>query len=126
MSTAPCLHKDYDGKKCWSIVYKNGYCEKHQPPKWENPYYDKPKNWASLKRYVIARDKGVCYVCGKPGADEVDHVIPKSEGGTDTTNNLKAIHQQVPPHCHREKTLKEAWKARMGNKPLPYGGKRLS
>lgn len=109
MSNAPCLYKDLStGKKCWNSVFKNGYCEKHQPEKWYNPGYNKPKNWASLKRFVIARDRGVCYVCGEGGADSVDHIAPKSQGGTDLTSNLAAIHEKVEPYCHREKTQREA------------------
>ena len=123
MSNAPCLHKDLkSGRKCWASVYKNGYCEKHQPEKWYNPAYETPKNWNSLKNFVIARDRGICYVCGETGADSVDHVIPKSEGGTDLTNNLKAIHDKVAPHCHREKTQREAQHGRASrNKMKPYG-----
>lgn len=123
MSNAPCLYKDSKtGKKCWNSVFKNGYCEKHQPEKWYNPQYDKPKNWNSLKNFVIARDRGVCYVCGKGGADSVDHILPKSQGGTDLTSNLAAIHEKVEPYCHREKTQREAQFGKASrNKMKPYG-----
>lgn len=125
MSNAPCLYKSPDGIRCYVNVFKNGYCEEHQPPKWQNPYYNRPKNWASLVRFVMARDKGVCYICKGEGADTVDHIIPKSKGGTDMTQNLAAVHDRTPPHCHQKKTLKEAQEGKWGNKPLPYGkGKR--
>lgn len=45
-----------------------------------------------LRRYVLARDRAVCWLCGKPGATTVDHVIPRSLGGPDTAANLKAAH----------------------------------
>lgn len=50
-----------------------------------------------------------CHVCGKPMADQVDHVIPLAEDGADDESNLAPIHS-VP--CHRDKTLAEAERAR--------------
>lgn len=121
MSNAPCLYNDSKGQ-CWNSVFKNGYCPKHQPEPWFNPGYETPKNWVALKRFVIARDRGVCYICGEGGADSVDHVIPKAEGGSDLTNNLKAIHDKFSPYCHKEKTLKEAKRGRISrNQNKPYG-----
>lgn len=120
-SNAPCLHKDSKGNKCWNSVFKNGYCEKHQPEPWYNPNYKKPKNWESLKRFVIARDRGVCYICGEGGSDSVDHIVPKSEGGSDLTENLAAVHEKIPPHCHKEKTKQESLRGRRLNKFKKYG-----
>jgi len=37
-------------------------------------------------------------------AHEVDHIIPKAQGGTDDPGNLRAINRD----CHRAKTQKEA------------------
>lgn len=48
--------------------------------------------WRRTRRYVLARDKGVCHLCGQGGADCVDHVVPRSKGGTDDLGNLKAAH----------------------------------
>jgi 5-methylcytosine-specific restriction endonuclease McrA len=33
------------------------------------------------RRALIARDKGLCGYCGRPG-DTIDHIIPRSRGGT--------------------------------------------
>lgn len=52
---------------------------------------------------------GVCHVCGGPGADEADHVVPLAEGGPDTLENMRPIHGQP---CHREKTAREAARGR--------------
>lgn len=41
-------------------------------------------------------------------AHEVDHIIPKAEGGTDSPNNLRAINRD----CHRRKTQAEAMRGR--------------
>ncbi|MGB3604228.1 MAG: HNH endonuclease [Gordonia sp. (in: high G+C Gram-positive bacteria)] len=34
----------------------------------------------------------VCHICGLPGADSADHVIPRSLGGPDTLDNLRPAH----------------------------------
>jgi 5-methylcytosine-specific restriction enzyme A len=60
-------------------------------------------------RRVMERHFGMCHVCGQFGSDEIDHVIPLSQGGADDESNLRPIHS-VP--CHREKTTGEAQKGR--------------
>lgn len=45
-----------------------------------------------LRAWTLARDGGVCWLCGKPGATTVDHVVPRSLGGPDTLANLRAAH----------------------------------
>lgn len=85
----------------------------------------KPKAWATSNRrqrigksgwklqaeakYVIARDGGICHVCGRPGADEADHLIPIAEGGSDDLTNKAAIHGDP---CHKAKTADESRKTR--------------
>jgi len=66
---------------------------------------------------VMRRDRGVCHVCGQPGANEVDHVIPVFEGGSDHDSNKAPIHSDP---CHREKSLAERLRAR-GVTPTPGG-----
>lgn len=56
------------------------------------------------RRRILRRHKGICHVCGQPGADAVDHVVALAEGGKDIPANLRPIHS-VP--CHREKTEAE-------------------
>ena len=64
---------------------------------------------AALRRWVLKRDNHRCYVCGQPGADQVDHKTPRHLGGTDDADNLGAIHARP---CHLDKTLAEATAAR--------------
>ena len=44
------------------------------------------------KRARILRQSDVCWICGQPGADSVDHVIPIAKGGTNDPGNLKPAH----------------------------------
>lgn len=60
----------------------------------------------SLKKRIMRRDHGCCYVCGGDGADELEHIIPVSQGGSKRDqNNLGVIHSEP---CHREKTQRES------------------
>lgn len=64
-----------------------------------------PPHWRRTVRRIIERDGGICYICGRPGADTADHVIPVCEGGPDQDWNLKAAHENP---CHAAKTAREA------------------
>ena len=63
----------------------------------------------STRQHVLRRDRGICYLCGQPGATQVDHKTPHHQGGTDHPDNLGAIHARP---CHLNKTLAEAQAAR--------------
>jgi 5-methylcytosine-specific restriction protein A len=41
---------------------------------------------------ILARDSGVCWLCGLPGADTIDHVVPRARGGGHDETNLRAAH----------------------------------
>ena len=75
-----------------------------------------PKNWAATRRRILRRDQGICYVCGKPGADRVDHRVPVSQGGSEDDGNLAAIHE-IP--CHRTKSLSENAVGRIAPRKRP-------
>lgn len=121
-SSAPCLHgtKSYqkNTQRCYrDAVDGSGYCEQHKP----KPYTIQggwvktaplPKGWGRVRENILRKHKGICYICGQPGADEVDHIIPRHLGGSDLPHNLAPIHQKLPPHCHRKKTQEEAQEAK--------------
>ncbi len=65
------------------------------------------KEWEALRNAVLARDGFVCVRCGAP-AHEVDHIVPVFEDGPSEMENLQLL---CPTH-HREKTAKEAARAR--------------
>jgi len=73
-----------------------------------------PKQWVKrlklpkwAERAVVARDRGVCAICGKPLVSEaeennIDHIVALSIGGTNDLVNL----QLSCPLCNREKSNK--------------------
>lgn len=64
--------------------------------------------WRKLRKLVLSRDNYLCQECLKHGkvtpASEVDHILPKSEGGTDDKENLQSLCHD----CHRIKTAEES------------------
>jgi 5-methylcytosine-specific restriction protein A len=99
------------------------YCDRHakQHPKWASA--TRPRgttsergygtHWQKLRVYVLDRARGLCQPCEAQGrtviATEVDHITPKSQGGSDDADNCQAICHA----CHRAKTLREASEARV-------------
>lgn len=97
-------------------------CPQHTPQPWANA---KERRAGELtgralqqrNRRIMARHRGVCHWCGRTGANQIDHVIPRAEGGTDTDDNLRPIHQRP---CHAEKTQHESQRGRHpATHPLP-------
>ncbi|WP_416380188.1 MULTISPECIES: HNH endonuclease [unclassified Gilliamella] len=68
------------------------------------------RSWRKLRKSILERD---CYICKCDDcmrlrlvrvANEVDHIIPLSQGGTDDEDNLRAINSE----CHKKKTAQES------------------
>jgi len=57
---------------------------------------------AKRRMAVYERDNGICHLCGKPANVhyfDLDHVVPRSRGGTDDESNLCLSH----PYCNRSR-----------------------
>lgn len=53
-------------------------------------------------KMLIKKRAGICHICGHPGADAVDHVIPLARGGLDVpSNKAPAHHDRRCPVCGR-------------------------
>lgn len=50
------------------------------------------RRWRKLRAAVLARDRGICHLCGRGGARSVDHLVPRAHGGSDDMANLAAAH----------------------------------
>ena len=73
----------------------------------------------SIKYRVLTRAKGRCECCGAhehQRALEVDHIVPRNQGGSDELSNLQAL-------CFRCNAGKR-WEARGGLCVLRAGGQR--
>ena len=61
-------------------------------------------NWNLRQRKLIKRQNGFCPWCKTrflhDAIAEVDHIIPRNQGGKDEYKNLQLLHR----HCHIEKT----------------------
>lgn len=62
--------------------------------------------WRRTRLAVIARDQGICQLCGLLviGSPDIDHIVEKAKGGTDALSNLRvACHD-----CHSKRTARDS------------------
>jgi 5-methylcytosine-specific restriction protein A len=110
LAPTPCLETG-----CREHATYQGRCPTHKRP----PYYGStrrerlPRDWSTRRQVVLRRDKGICYICGGINADTVDHLIA---GDDHSLENLRAVHDRVEPHCHRQKTAQEGNDALKGQR----------
>lgn len=79
---------------------------------------------ALTRRAVFARDGWVCQYCGRP-AENVDHVVPKSQGGPHTWENVVAACRRC--NSRKENRLPHEVGLRLFREPfIPKDGLRLS
>lgn len=100
---------------CHQLATHRGKCDEHKAKPWQGSTRKErlPQDWNTRRNIVLKRDNNVCYLCGQPGADTVDHIEP---GDNHDLTNLAAVHDRVEPHCHRTKTAYEGIKAQQGNR----------
>lgn len=76
--------------------------------------------WDRIRKVILARDHYICQCPDCKGgelrvrvANQVDHILPKANGGTDDPSNLRAVNFE----CHAKLTLEQR-----GYKPKPSIG----
>lgn len=68
---------------------------------WEYTWGDE-RSWSAIRRFVFERDEYRCRHCGSWKELNVDHVHPRSRGGSDDPENL----QTLCGPCNRKKGAK--------------------
>ncbi|WP_020201879.1 HNH endonuclease [Cupriavidus sp. WS] len=103
---------------CGITIARPGYCTAHARPAggWapdaergtrHQRGYD--AEWERIRARILKRARGLCECAECRALDrvrvakEVDHIVPKAQGGTDDDDNLQAINRD----CHKAKTLRE-------------------
>jgi len=99
--------------RCYKMSSNSGRCEDHQPEPWLSSKGKTPTergygyDWKKLRLKVLIRDAHLCQECFKNNiitvATDVDHIIPKSKGGTNAMTNLQSLCNP----CHKIKTNSE-------------------
>lgn len=111
---SPCIVS-----KCPNYSVSKGRCADHQLTGFKSNRKERlPDDWNWRRNFVLKRDNGVCYLCGEPGADSVDHIVA---GDDHSLENLAPAHQNIPPYCHRKKTAQDANQAKKDNAPSKSG-----
>lgn len=101
---------------CTKYATKKGRCDDHQVKGWVGKGSGASRGygyaWGRLKEKILRRDGYLCQISLEKGrvvaATEVDHIVPKSKGGTDDPENLRAVSK----HEHDLKTKREAKEGR--------------
>lgn len=95
---------------CPAIVWGGRWCDKHQPPPYEQARLSPSRRgygrtWQKLRLMFLRANP----LCADPfgvhgnnpvAGTDVDHVIPRAQGGTDAFDNLQSLCRS----CHSRKT----------------------
>ena len=66
----------------------------------------KTAEWKRIRNIILKRDEHICQRCGDNG-NEVNHIIPVTEGGTDDLENLETLCAS----CHQPETVAQTTRA---------------
>jgi 5-methylcytosine-specific restriction endonuclease McrA len=76
---------------CPRTATYRGRCPAHQPPK-SPSNRGRGSRQRRNRRRVLVRST-ICHICGRPGADTVDHTVPAVDGSQWVETNLKPAHK---------------------------------
>ncbi len=69
--------------------------------------------WDKARERVLTRDCGICQPCKRHGilheGHEVDHIVPKDQGGGDDDSNLQTICTEVHKAKTQAERMGQAW-----------------
>ncbi len=62
--------------------------------------------YQNMRSYLMAREKGVCQLCGKEfekgNPSHIHHIIERANGGTDRAKNLAILHEKCHDKLHKK------------------------
>lgn len=97
--------------RCPNAGGKAGYCAVHAelhrqaaniPLRRSERAFYAGAEWRALRYAVLLRDP-ICKLCGQARSTQADHIIPRSQGGPDTMENLRGSCHA----CHSRRTSDE-------------------
>jgi 5-methylcytosine-specific restriction protein A len=101
-SRRPCLQK---GVSFHLSEPGESRCAEHRLTKWASRAgTSMAPGWSARRSRILQRDGYRCVVCGSKVGLAVDHITPRSQGGTDEDSNLQTLCKR----CHGTKTAHEA------------------
>jgi 5-methylcytosine-specific restriction endonuclease McrA len=97
------------------------HCSEHKPKPWATSERRQRMGmsggaWETVRRRVLKRDSTCCYLCGKVGATEVDHLLGPEH------NELPAL-ASAHHQCHRRRHTEPEWAAERVQMALEVLGK---
>ena len=72
-----------------------------------HPHVTRTRRHGKHRQAVMARDAGICHLCGGPHADAIDHIVPVSWGGSDDPSNLAPAHTSC--NTRKRDARPDAW-----------------
>ena len=69
---------------------------------------ERGSSWVAKRERVAKRYNYMCAACGLlwlSWRDEIDHIVPREQGGSNDESNLQPLHKNP---CHADKTRREA------------------
>lgn len=98
----PCNHAGC--RALTAQAYCQAHEEQHKPKAWQSTKGSAHSrgygaHWRRLRALILTRDP-ICKACSRRPSNQVDHVVPKSQGGSDDPTNLRGICDG----CHKAKT----------------------
>ena len=52
--------------------------------------------WRKIRSQIL-QASDICWMCGRPGADTIDHLVPLAQGGNNQVSNLRPAHGKRQP-----------------------------
>lgn len=96
---------------CRNLIHRSArWCERHTMERMAEYEATRPSPkergytgvWRQIRARILDRDP-VCKACGLSDSTDVDHIVPRREGGTEDDSNLQGLCHP----CHSRKTAIE-------------------